>query len=116
MCECVRDNQAMNEKLQTILTELRAKLAMLYGDRLVNVMLFGSQARGDATPESDIDVMVVLRGKVNPYEEIDRTNTLTTALSLKYDTLISALFIAEERFQFEFSPLLMNVRQEGVLV
>ena len=106
----------MNEKLQTILTELRAKLAALYGDRLVKVILFGSQARGDATLESDIDVMVVLQGKVNPYEEVDRTNALTSALSLKYDTLISTLFVAEERFQSERSPLLLNVRREGVRV
>lgn len=106
----------MNEKLQTILTELRTKLTALYGDRLVNVTLFGSQARGDATPESDIDVMVVLQGKVNPHQEIDRTSALTAGLSLKYDTLISTLFVAEDRFQSELSPLLMNVRREGVPV
>ena len=37
-----------------------ADLRELYGDRLKDVILFGSQARGDAHPESDIDLMVVL--------------------------------------------------------
>lgn len=32
-----------------------------YGDDLVSVVLFGSRARGDAKPESDIDVLVVVR-------------------------------------------------------
>ena len=49
--DCVSDNRAMNEKLQTILTELREKLQSQYDERLVNVILFGSQARGDATWE-----------------------------------------------------------------
>ncbi len=110
----MRDNPSMNEKLQTILAELKAKLAAEYGSRLVNVILFGSQARGDATPESDIDVMVVLKDEVNPYREIDRTNPLTTRLSLEYDTLVSTLFIAEDRLRLERSPLLINVRREGV--
>ena len=61
-------------------------------------------------------MLVVLKGEVNPHQEIDRTNPLTAALSLKYDTLISTLFVAEERFQFEQSPLLMNIRREGMPV
>ncbi len=43
-----------------ILSKLKAGLEDLYGDRLAGVILFGSQARGDATENSDIEVMVVL--------------------------------------------------------
>jgi uncharacterized protein len=32
------------------------------GDRLVSLVLFGSVARGDATPDSDVDVLVVATG------------------------------------------------------
>lgn len=106
----------MNEKLQTILTELRAQLAALYGDRLVKVILFGSQARGDATPESDIDVMVVLQGAVDPFAEIDRTSRLNAELSLAFDTLISRTFLSEQEFREGQSSLLRNVRREGVFV
>jgi len=31
-----------------------------YGDRLVKLLLYGSQARGDARPWSDVDVLAVL--------------------------------------------------------
>ena len=36
--DCVGDNRAMDEKLQTILVELREKLATQYGERLVNII------------------------------------------------------------------------------
>ena len=71
----------MNEKLQTILAELKSRLEALYGDRLVNLVLYGSQARGDAEPGSDIDVLVVLRGPVNAGEEISRVCDITAPLS-----------------------------------
>jgi predicted nucleotidyltransferase len=41
---------------------LKAGLAEIYGDRLAGLVLYGSQARGDAREDSDVDVAVVLRG------------------------------------------------------
>ena len=49
----------MDNKVTAILSELRRRFEVLYGERLVRMVLFGSQARGDAQPESDIDVLVV---------------------------------------------------------
>ncbi|MCE2977505.1 MAG: nucleotidyltransferase domain-containing protein [Pseudanabaena sp. CoA8_M7] len=37
----------------------------LYGDRLFSLILFGSHAKGEATSESDIDVMAVLAEYIN---------------------------------------------------
>jgi predicted nucleotidyltransferase len=68
----------MNKKLTAILAELRRRFEALYGARLVQMLLFGSQARGDAEPGSDIDVLVVLRGEVSPCEEIARTEEFFT--------------------------------------
>ncbi|HAC65162.1 MAG TPA: nucleotidyltransferase, partial [Cyanothece sp. UBA12306] len=47
----------INEKLQTILTQLKLQLETYYGDHLQRLILFGSQARGDAGPDSDIDIL-----------------------------------------------------------
>ncbi len=104
------------EKLNTLLTELRHGLIELYGPRLARLILYGSQARGDAEPGSDIDVMVVLAGKVKVGDEIRRTGELVASISLQYDELISRIFVSVEQFDNEDSPLLINVRKEGVVL
>lgn len=104
----------MNEKLRVILTELRRRFEALYGPRLVGLILYGSQARGDAEPGSDIDVLVVLAGPVQPGEEIGRTRKIVAGLSLAYDEVIACVFVSTEQFEHEQSPLLINVRREGV--
>ena len=60
----------MHGTLEEILARLWAGLDALYGPRLVHLLLYGSQARGEATVESDIDVLVVLQGSVDPGAEI----------------------------------------------
>lgn len=106
----------MSHALSAILSELKTGLTDLYGSRLVDLVLFGSQARGDATPESDIDVLVVLAGEVDPYDEVSRISTLTASISLKHDMVINCLFVSAERYSKGQSPLLLNVRREGVPV
>jgi predicted nucleotidyltransferase len=106
----------MNEDLDKVLAELRLSLQNLYGPRLARMVLFGSQSRDEAEPGSDIDILVVLRGEVNPGEEIARTSEVVATLSLRYDTVISCLFVSAERYSTEQSPLLLNVRREGVTI
>jgi predicted nucleotidyltransferase len=104
----------MTSLVQSIIPEIRATLSSIYGARLVKLLLFGSQARGDADSGSDIDLLVVLKETVNPCEEISRVNEATSRLSLAYDTVISCLFMQEDRYLQENSPLLLNIRREGV--
>ena len=108
--------QKLNDNLQSILAELRQSLAVLYGERLVDVVLFGSQARGDAVVGSDIDVLIVLQGEVWPGQEIVRTGRVVAGLSLKYDVLLSTIFESETAFRRGGSPLLINVQREGIRV
>ncbi|NJK67173.1 MAG: nucleotidyltransferase domain-containing protein [Microcoleus sp. CSU_2_2] len=104
----------INDKLKTILTELRSHFEQLYGDRLTQMVLYGSQARGDADPDSDIDVLVVLKGQVQVGEEIKRTSHIRADLSLQNDEVISCLFVDENRFTHYNGPLLRNIRKEGI--
>lgn len=104
----------MNTDVRSILNELRAGLEVLYADRLANVVLYGSQARGDATDESDIDVLLVLREPFRRTEEMKRTSQFFASLSLKYDTLISRQFVSEDDYLWAKTPLLLNVRREGI--
>ena len=106
----------MNARIGNIVAELRKELASLYADRLVAVVVFGSHARGDALSGSDIDVLVVLRGTVRPGMEIQRTGPSKAKLCLKYGEVVSTTFVSAERYDSEKSPLLLNVRREGVTV
>lgn len=104
----------MNENLPEILAELRHYFNDLYGDRLVQLILYGSQARGDAKPDSDIDILVVLNEPVSAGQEIDRTSEFVAALCLERTVVISRAFASAARFQQEKSPFFLNVRREGV--
>jgi len=106
----------VSEQLRNLLTELRSRFGALYGPRLVRLVLFGSQARSDAEPGSDIDVLVVLEGPVRPGEEIARTGETASSMSLENNVVISCTFISADRFEREESPLMINVRREGVPV
>lgn len=97
-----------------IIAELRKLLEALYGPRLVGMVLFGSHARGDAEPGSDIDVLVVLHGEVNPGDEIERTGGIVAELSLENDVVISCIFMDEYRYSHRNGPLLRNIRKEGI--
>ena len=56
-----------------VLAELKERLSAAYGERLHAVVLFGSEVRWDARPDSDIDVLVVLETLTGDYgEELER--------------------------------------------
>jgi hypothetical protein len=57
---------------------------------------------------------IVLEGKVIPGKEIDRMIDIITEINLKHGVLISVYPVAEEDYSTINSPLLINVRREGV--
>ena len=69
---------SVSDELRDTLHWATASLQEIYGPRLRHLILFGSQAHGDATPESDVDVLVVLEGPISSYEEAKRTRRVAT--------------------------------------
>ncbi|MEM9487446.1 MAG: nucleotidyltransferase domain-containing protein, partial [Cyanobacteria bacterium P01_F01_bin.116] len=97
--------------------EFKQKLTELYGEQLAGLVLYGSVARHEETEESDVDVLVVLNGEtISHFDEIRRMGDAKYELLLKYDELISVVPMMYSAFWHRESPLLRNVRQEGIWV
>ena len=106
----------MTKSLLQAISEFKSELTTLYGSKLHIIELFGSHARGDAEDDSDVDILVVLNDQVRPYDEIEKTGEIVSRISLKYDCVISCVFMGYERFITCNGPLLRNIRREGVAI
>lgn len=106
----------LDQSLSNILHELRQRLVHALGHQLSGVILYGSQARGDARPDSDIDVLVVVAGPVNYPDLMQRTSVLVAELSLQYDVVISRTFASAMQWEAARTPFLISARRDGVAV
>lgn len=94
--------------------ELKDGLAHLYGDRLDAVYLYGSYARGDYRSGSDVDVMILLKSYKDYWEELKLTSQLIQDVSLAHELTISRIFMTVEKWRQSDTPLLRNIRQDGL--
>lgn len=104
----------MNSKIRKILKYLKDELIKTYKQDLASVILFGSQARDDFAMDSDIDVLILLNREAKAVEEIRKINILIADISLKFNQLISCVFMSRNRYENEKSPLVLNIKKEGV--
>jgi len=103
-----------SDEVQEILSRLRRSLEALYAGRLRGLFLFGSYARNEAEPGSDLDVLVVLDSFESYSREIERTSHLRAELSLEHETTVSLVYASEEEWRRRASPFLLNVHREGL--
>lgn len=93
---------------------LRPRLETLYGERLVRIVLFGSHARGDDRPGSDVDVALVLRGGVNAFDEVTRTADIVGDAVLGFGRFVSVFPVSEADFDEADRDIVRAVRGEGI--
>ncbi|KAF0106378.1 MAG: nucleotidyltransferase [Anaerolineaceae bacterium] len=102
--------------VKNALRDLLAAMRELYGGRAPRALLYGSQARGDATDASDVDVLLVYPDPIRPSEEIGRLETVLADLNLSYGVLISILPVSSREYRRATGPLWKNIKNEGVLL
>jgi uncharacterized protein len=78
-----------------LLARIKARLQDVYGDRLRGVVLYGSEARGEATLDSDIDVLVLLTGPVALGQELETIINALYPLQLEMDHILEAFPVNE---------------------
>ena len=101
-------------KERQILDQVVAALHGHYGERLSRVVLFGSRARRDHAPDSDFDVLVVLKGEVAGAAEREALHELIYPIDYAENTVVFCHAVPEQRYQSEQTAFMMNVRAEGV--
>ena len=99
-------------ELNSILQKLTQIYRSVYGENLVQVILYGSYARGDYHTDSDVDVVAIVNG------DMKKGWDFSCELELEYDTILSPTVIPYEEFkQYQtILPYYRNISQEGVVI
>ena len=87
-----------------------------YGSQFKGLVLYGSTARGQASVESDIDLLVLLSEPFDYFEELRRIVELLYPVQLESEQLVSAKPAAENAFQAGKLQLYRNAKREGSFI
>ncbi|MFR3766767.1 MAG: nucleotidyltransferase domain-containing protein [Blautia sp.] len=103
------DTKALNELVEGILA--------IFNNQVMRIVLYGSYARGTNTSESDVDVGLLLNGKLNDNTE-DKLSDLVVDLNLKYDRVLSVIDIDYAVFKKweKVTPFYRNMNKEGIIL
>jgi len=103
----------LNDSDRRIVKALQEKLATV--TRILDLRVFGSRARGDATPESDLDVFLIV-DHCSPSIR-HRMVEIAWEVGFAYGRVISLIVATREDIEdgpMGANPLYLNVQREGV--
>jgi len=105
----------MDERIKNLINRIKAHLVKTYGQKIRRVILYGSYVRGQATKDSDIDILVLVDESLNPFEIRESLSDLLFDILLEEGELVSVIAVPEDFFENYNSSFMMNVKKEGVV-
>ncbi|MBA7648810.1 hypothetical protein ES703_56600 [subsurface metagenome] len=102
------------EKALTIASKTRRVLEEIYGEHLRGVYLYGSAARDQLTPDSDIDIAIILDDIKSRFEEHERTSQLGSEISLEHNTVVLFFFAEESALETGRFAIHRAIKREGI--
>ncbi len=103
--------------MRSILKEYAEQIHVFLGERLTDVILYGSYARGEATTESDVNILILVNMSEEQVHEVEAEIMLYTyEINVTYDILIHPLVKVYKLYHFWSSvyPLYQKIDSEGV--
>lgn len=104
-------------KYRDVLKNFRRRVLKRLGEGIDSIILYGSMARGEATKDSDIDILVIGRDK-NSWEKVSEI-AYEIDFENKFETFITIVFLTRDEFERGIkagSPFIRNVIREGVIL
>lgn len=108
---------ALSIKEKSVLKEFKTSLEQVLGGQLIELKLFGSKARGDDRPDSDLDVLVIVTD--DDWRICDVVYGVATDILLQTDISISPKVISKnllEQLQKEDTFFLRNIIRDAIVV
>jgi uncharacterized protein len=105
---------ATQQQAMEVAKKARQSLEQLYGPRLRGVYLYGSGARDQLTPESDIDLAIILDRIDDRSAEHRHVSRLGADLSLEFNTVVLFFFVEETDFEAGRFAIHRAIKDEGI--
>lgn len=90
-----------------------------YGEAIVEVLLYGSYARGDFQRDSDIDFAAIVEGgRVDLQKKLKTIWDESAEIGIKHDVVVSPTVIPFDEYERYKSvlPYYMNIWKEGIRI
>ncbi len=100
---------------RSVLDELVDGILAIMKDDILAIVLYGSVARGTATPESDVDIALIMKDPLSKDRE-DQLDDLIVDLNLKYNKVFSVIDIENSTLLkwLDSVPFYQNLEREGI--
>jgi len=98
-----------------LLRRVKVALRQAFGQRLRGVILYGSEVRGTAEPDSDIDLLVLLKGPVDYWLESHKCVRALYPLVLELGRPVDAKPVDIRQYEAQEWPLYESAKKEGVV-
>lgn len=119
-----RDTAMLKEAFDDLLIKVVNAVQTFYGDRLVTLAVYGSVARGTMRPDSDVDLVVIVKDlpcgrmkRMLEFETVEQrlSETFTALKKQGIDTTLAPILKTPEEAQAG-SPLFLDMVEDAALL